>query len=427
VSVQCSSLLRRRVWAGCRSILVLLAAAIAVLATGGWGPARQTFTMDEPAPHVTFNSIVDNPNWGDERNFLVIRQASDDSSWGTDETYASVGDSIVSASHEGIQLSAGTDYLLTLYYTNNAAENLRNVHAKETRVRFGIPQYIPSGGHSMVSAFIDSSNATPKSVYDHVFINAPRDSGYAISYVGGSGSIFTNAFDKGQRLSDGVFGKGAYVGYDRLNGDIPPASDKCSGYVTARLRVTREMQVRQAARVVGRGSWSSTLTVSPGELVECRSEFINASAQTQRDARLVVTIPKGFMLIDNSLAIRGTPSSTDSNGLLGIFREGVWVEAFNPNATIDVRYTLKAPSDAQLKPDAGAYRSDASMKVGQWDMVASSATYVERPPWYDRLWQVLESRGIATGTLVGILSTVVGGLILLWFTTRFTRKRRMKK
>ena len=29
-----------------------------VNATGGWGPERETFTMDKPASYVTFNSII---------------------------------------------------------------------------------------------------------------------------------------------------------------------------------------------------------------------------------------------------------------------------------------------------------------------------------------------------------------------------------
>ena len=45
------------------------AVAIGVLGTTAavlaWGPSRRTFTMEHPAPYVTFNSITNNPNEGD--------------------------------------------------------------------------------------------------------------------------------------------------------------------------------------------------------------------------------------------------------------------------------------------------------------------------------------------------------------------------
>lgn len=36
-----------------------------------WGPERTTFNTENPAPFNTLNSIIDNPNYGDERNFSV--------------------------------------------------------------------------------------------------------------------------------------------------------------------------------------------------------------------------------------------------------------------------------------------------------------------------------------------------------------------
>lgn len=37
-----------------------------------WGPERTIFTTENPAPFNTLNSIIDNPNYGDERNFFSV-------------------------------------------------------------------------------------------------------------------------------------------------------------------------------------------------------------------------------------------------------------------------------------------------------------------------------------------------------------------
>ena len=43
---------------------------------GGWGPDRRTYTMTTPAKYAVFNSITDNPNYGDERNFVTTKLSS---------------------------------------------------------------------------------------------------------------------------------------------------------------------------------------------------------------------------------------------------------------------------------------------------------------------------------------------------------------
>ena len=59
------------------AIVAMVAAAIIVpAALFAWGPSRQTFTTAQPADYITFNSIVDNPAHGDERNFVQVREAS---------------------------------------------------------------------------------------------------------------------------------------------------------------------------------------------------------------------------------------------------------------------------------------------------------------------------------------------------------------
>ncbi|MFJ9781071.1 hypothetical protein ACIRSS_15890 [Amycolatopsis sp. NPDC101161] len=43
---------------------------------GGWGPDRELFTSTSPAAYAVFNSITDNPTYGDERNVITCQDKS---------------------------------------------------------------------------------------------------------------------------------------------------------------------------------------------------------------------------------------------------------------------------------------------------------------------------------------------------------------
>ena len=65
---------------GLRLSLIFAAVAVTVLsgtAAMAWGPSRATYTIEKPADRVTFNAITNNPNYGDERNFVIARKTTD--------------------------------------------------------------------------------------------------------------------------------------------------------------------------------------------------------------------------------------------------------------------------------------------------------------------------------------------------------------
>ena len=68
-----------------------------------WGPDRKTFTWEDPAPYATFNSITNNPQLGDERNFVRIREVKDGEKFGDEVT-----------------VEPGKTYEVYIYYHNNA-------------------------------------------------------------------------------------------------------------------------------------------------------------------------------------------------------------------------------------------------------------------------------------------------------------------
>lgn len=93
------------------ALVAMIAAAVIVPAVlFAWGPERQTYTVEKPADHVTFNSITNNPSIGDERNFVGIREAGTNNLWSDNMT-----------------VQNGKEYTVRMYVHNNAAENLNLV------------------------------------------------------------------------------------------------------------------------------------------------------------------------------------------------------------------------------------------------------------------------------------------------------------
>src|SRR5579884_2333643 len=84
-----------------------VAATAVVHAAVTFGPSRPTFTWAQPADHITFNSITDNPVWGDERQLLKGRDLNAPTS-----AYAT-----------STQVTDGEDVVLAVYFHNDAASN----------------------------------------------------------------------------------------------------------------------------------------------------------------------------------------------------------------------------------------------------------------------------------------------------------------
>lgn len=193
--------------------MLTMAVAAAGTALAGWGPQRPTFTWNSPASYITFNSITNNPQYGDERPFYDVR----------DLNSAAVTDKITVQDNQ--------ELILRVYFHNNAAENL-NLVARNTRVEMALPSETATNLFS--TAYISSNNANPSIVGDTVDFTGERP--FKIEYVPGSAQIWTGVL-RGNQLSDDIIKEGgALVGYNAIDGNVPGCA-QFSGYVTAKVRV----------------------------------------------------------------------------------------------------------------------------------------------------------------------------------------------
>lgn len=273
-------------------------AIIGVTAVSAWGPDRPTYTVAHPADHITFNSITDNPIVGDERNFVVIKDAANTNSGGW---------------QDNITAEPGKEYLVRVYVHNNAADNL-NLTAVNTRVSASVPT--TTGKKVSLSGFVSADNAAPQKVWDDASLNSTKD--FNVAYVPGSARIYNNGYAKGgngQALPDSIVTyAGALVGYNGPDGKVPGCFEYVS-YVTFKIKPqfaqTTQYEVQKTVRKSGDSQWQQTVAAKPGDKVDYLIRYANTGDSQQDSVVVVDKLPNGMSLVPNSTFLKNSNHPTN--------------------------------------------------------------------------------------------------------------------
>jgi hypothetical protein len=186
------------------------------LAASAWGPAsRETFTIEEPPSHVVFNSITNNPAWGDERGIVQIKESDEpDSAW-----------------RSGITLQPGKSYDVRAYYHNNASASANGLSfdgpgvARGAYAQVVFPGYVD--GEEFVSFILGAENAQHfnaagqdlgREVFGNITLRSEQ--GLNVRYVDGSARLH-NSFGTFELPMELFGADGTLIGYDTMNGIIP--------------------------------------------------------------------------------------------------------------------------------------------------------------------------------------------------------------
>lgn len=189
----------------------------------GWGPDRPTYTMQHPAPEPVFNSIIDNPVYGDERNFVNVKPAEDtrDGGW-RDHLWARPGDTV----------------LVRIYVENSAADNLGVVHLGWIKGA-GLTLSMSHGdGQHSIQAMLQGVNV--KAVWDGVTIHADED--VIAEWVPDSLTLFSNFYPgpEGLKLDQNMaLAGGVLLGGEEIDGDIKPGYEYAL-YIYAELEIKKK-------------------------------------------------------------------------------------------------------------------------------------------------------------------------------------------
>ena len=272
----------------------LMAGNASALVDTPWGPDRRTFTWDDPAPYATFNSIIDNPQLGDERNFVRIREVKDGENFGDEVT-----------------VEPGKTYEVYIYYHNNAdAHEVGKTAigiADGAAVKSSFPATVKVGEKGVVTGTIFASDTDPLSVWDGAYIYTEQD--VYLRYVPGSATIHNGGALDGQSVGpDYLFGDGALLGYNKFSG-ILPGCNEYAGYITYQVFADAPgFDISKS--VVG-----DSTTVVAGDIVTFKVRYENTGTMDQLNVVMKDELPEGLEYVAGSAKLYNNnfPDGKDVN------------------------------------------------------------------------------------------------------------------
>lgn len=316
------------------ALLAMVAAAVVVpAALLAWGPDRATFTVENPADYITFNSITNNPDYGDERNFVRIKDASDTrpGNW-----------------KDELNVENGKEYLVQMYVHNNAASSL-NLVAENTRVMANVPN--TTGKKIQIDGFITADNATPNRVWDQAIFNSDRN--FNLTYVNGSTKFYNNVFGQaGTSLSDSIVtDQGAKVGYDKLDGKVPGCF-QYSGYVSFKVKAqvaqTANHTVTKEVSKHGANKWTENYDAKPGETVDYLIEYKNIGEAQTDNVVISDKLPAGATYVNGSTKLGNALHPAGLKASDNITKDGINIGSYGHNGGAWIIFSAKIAENNKL-------------------------------------------------------------------------------
>lgn len=323
-----------------------------------WGPSRPTYTYEKPADHVVFNSITDNPDVGDERNFVRIKEDS------TTSTYV-----------DSVTLEPGKDYQVMVYYHNNAASNLNSSDvgiAKNTTLKMEIPAVVKAGANAALTGTINASNANPASVFNITYGTNATEGDIALRYVSESATVTSNGAINGAKLPDSLFTTGTNLGYDSLDGVIPGGND-FSGYVTFKFRADQpNFTILNEVHTTGVDGWKKSESLKVGDSVDFLITYKNTGTTIQNDVVIEDLLPSGVTYTSGTTFLANT---TNPDGLLvgdNIASGGINIGAYSPGAVAYIKFS------ATITGGEGSEQNEAKAETNNGTKTDSSEIVISK-------------------------------------------------
>ena len=301
--------------------------------TFAWGPERQTYTNDQPADQVTFNSITNNAGIGDERNFVRVGLA------GTTEAHV-----------DDMKIEPGKEYEVYIYYHNNAASNLNASGkgiANGVKVSSAYPTSVKKGENGMVSGIIMTTDGTPLEVWDEAYFTTDYDN-VILRYKPGTAIIHNDGKVNGSVLSDALFTEeGTYIGINTLDGRIPGCAEY-SGYITYTLVAEKTTSDLDKQVSTDGENWSDNVTVHPGQIVTYKVEFTNTGNTDLANVIFKDIHDEGLSLHAGSTKIFDV-NNVDGKTIDDILDlSGYSFGTVAPGALVQITYQAKIADDTRL-------------------------------------------------------------------------------
>lgn len=327
-----------------KRVYALFAVAVATLvvpaALNAWGPSnRATFTMEQPASYVTFNSITNNPKHGDERNFVQIRNYTDNTKFG-----------------EETVLQAGKEYEVYVYYHNNASTTLNDAAhnyagiANGSFMRIEMPANVPAGSSARVTGYVGATNANPAQVWDEAYAKNSTAGGVALRYVAGSAKINSNGAVNGSALPNTLFTTGTALGYNALDGKLPGCGE-FAGYVTFRFVADQpNFEITKQVSKSGANQFGEEVTVNAGDEVQYKIQYKNTGTVQQDGVVIRDVLPAGLEYVNDSTHMANSKTNGQWTKIAEntITKQGINIGSYAPNGNAYIVFKAKVVDASKL-------------------------------------------------------------------------------
>lgn len=244
-----------------------------------WGPERKLFTWDDPATYATFNSITNNPEIGDERDFVRIREINDHGTYGDEVT-----------------LEPGHTYEVYIYYHNNADGHEVGKTAigiaDGAAVKSSFPATVKKGEKATVTGTVFANDTDPLAVWDGAYMMPSED--LYLRYVPGTAIIHNGGELNGKGIGpDYLFGEGALIGYNQFSG-ILPGCNQYAGYITYNIFAD------QPGFSVQKSIVSDAQSFKAGDEITFKIRYDNTGTMDQQNVVVRDILPEGLTYIPGS-------------------------------------------------------------------------------------------------------------------------------
>jgi uncharacterized repeat protein (TIGR01451 family) len=289
VNMNIFSRLPKKLIAGVAIIAAI--AGITSAAVAGFGPDRPTKTYEGPGTagfdYPVFNSFVNVPEYGDERNFLTGKYPG-----GTFLT-----DPLA-------QVKQDEELTLQVLVHNNADPKYNadgSGFAKDTTVRIALPTGMAK--NQVATAYIDASNTNPKQVTDTLDFGAFNGGFFELDYVEGSAKVYGNYINT--TLSDDIVTNGVTIGTRSLNGTVEGCFDQ-EILVTIKVKVkmphyTLKKEVRLESESTT--SYADTKNASLSDTLVWKMTFTNIGLTKLEDVKFIDPIPENMSIIPGTIKV----------------------------------------------------------------------------------------------------------------------------
>lgn len=299
-----------------------------------WGPERATFTMENPATYPTFNSITNNPTIGDERDFVRVGEIDAD----------------VTELGNEVTVVPGRQYLVYIYYHNNASSTFNNAAhnysgvATKTRMATSFSTVLTPAQKGTITGTVSAENSNPTSVWDEAYMTTNTDK-VLLHYVAGSAKIRNDWKTNGWVMPSNLFTKdGAWLGLNSLNGLIP-GCEEYHGVVTYVLQA-EELGGSISKTVSKDGAeFTEAANIAPGEEATFQLTIVNTGDVALTNATIKDTLPAGLTLVPGSVQLRANDSSTWDQLPDDIIGNGLNLGTIGTGNTVYVTYRVVAGAD----------------------------------------------------------------------------------